>query len=431
MEFAAKVEQLIERANRRSINAAAVLGLDVNGYGIVRSLADRRIPTIGLYSRLKEHGRFSTLCAPMLLDFKKDRDSETCEVLLKLSKKLHAKPVLFVTSDKQALFLARNRSILESHFHFHWADDHELLRIIDKARIAKYCENAGVLAPKTLSIETPGDIELAGDSLSFPCIIKPRRSSGLNDHFPGKNARADSPEELKSFFREFPSLIGQAICQEIVEGEDSDVYQCNVFVNRDKEAATIASVRKLHQYPADRGHMSLGRSEPNPCIEQASLTFLKGLNYCGMASLEFRRHPKSGEYYFIEMNPRLPWYNSLFLPSGFNFPYAAYLDLVNPNASSPAKVKRPRETYWRCLDDEIARLKESRKIRETVANWIKTLGKPNAFAWWNPSDPLPAAAFLKATVSGYFSKRVHSKQIKLRPPATPEQTLTVRCGTAR
>jgi hypothetical protein len=80
---------------------AFILGLGVNGYGVVRSLARAGVGMVGFHSAPEELGRFSRYCeshylAPSL------NDDEICEALIERGRHADGKPVLFPTTDYHA-----------------------------------------------------------------------------------------------------------------------------------------------------------------------------------------------------------------------------------------------------------------------------------------------------------------------------------------
>jgi len=378
------------RTKKGNSAPAFVLGLGENGYGIVRALRREGVRVVGIYQHANEYGRYSRYCERAFLD-PTLADTERCQRLISLASQWGKKPVLYVTSDVDAMFLSRNISCLSDHFSFHWVDPEVTAEVVDKSSITLLSQDLGILTPKTHVTKDGEDIEQSAKGFAFPCLIKPMRSFATR--FPSglKNFVAQSPESLSEFYAKHPGIAGGTIWQEIVEGCDDDVYQCNLLVTSDKEVHSICCVRKIHQYPKSFGHMSFGRTEAIEEIVPDSMRLLKRLGYCGLASFEFRRDPRSGRYYFIEMNPRLPWYNSIFAACGVNFAYFAYLDLTESRRLSQLE-KQPRDgLYWYCFSDQLRRFWELGEGRQFI-KWLMAARKARSFAWWELADPAPFIA---------------------------------------
>jgi predicted ATP-grasp superfamily ATP-dependent carboligase len=373
---------------------ALILGLGANGYGILRSLARERICVAGFFTKPEEFGRLSKYCETHYLPPSLD-DEEICQALIDCGRRQGDKPVLFPTSDDQTLFLARHRAELCQHFRFHWADAESLSRVVDKARMSRICGQAGVLIPRTHVTAPDENLDQAAAGLSFPCLIKPNRS--FDSPFPPKlkNFVATSRGEYLAFYRAHPDLKGTTVCQEIIEGGDENVFQCTALVRASGEPGAVFCARKLHQYPPGYGVMCFGRSEENEAPTAQAVRLLDWLQYRGLASLEFKYRVEDGRYYFIEMNPRLPWYNALFFDAGVNLPYLTYLDLTGDRRSEPMEVRQRNGVYWISFKLDagwFARTWSKGRVR--LLAWLRSLARARSYAWFDWRDPKP---FLRAT----------------------------------
>jgi predicted ATP-grasp superfamily ATP-dependent carboligase len=367
---------------------AFILGLEENGYGTLRSLAVKKVPCLGIYNDPLHSGRFSRHCKAVYLD-PSLAEPELCQTLIRWSRNLDHKPVLFATTDRFALLLARQREVLSPHFAFHWVCAESLSRIIDKARMSQLCLEAGILSPKTHITQPGEDLAASVKDFSFPCLIKPIRS--FQTGFPyERNFWAESPAALLEFYRQNPALLGLTIWQEIIEGEDDEVFQCTTFIRKSGEFGPLFLIRKIHQFPPGFGSMCFGRSEENDCVARDAVSLLHLLDHRGFASLEFKRRPRDGGYYFIEMNPRLPWYNALFRDAGINLPFLAYLDLSERSQFELATTKQKNDVYWITLERDFKWFLQKRRVHRTnLQRWLTSVLKARSFAWWSWRDPLP------------------------------------------
>ena len=384
---------------------AFVLGLGVNGYGIVRSLAKEEVPIVGIHSSKENFGRYSKYCRASYQNINLQDEDKVCQILLEQCGKLNEQPVLFPTDDHYAAFLARRQEILSAHFLFHWVPLDTLNSIVDKMSISQLCEQSNILIPRTYMTHPEEDLAEASNTFLFPCLIKPVRS--FNTNFPPsiKNFVAENPEDLIRFYEENPGLKGTTLWQEIVEGGDEDIFQCTGLVGKNGHVGPLFSARKFHQYPPNYGIMCLGKSESNASVRSESQKVLRSLGYRGLASLEFKYNQKNGQYYFIEMNPRLPWYNGLFVDAGVNLPFMAYLDLIEEFSISSPNKEQEDGIYWMSLQEELGWFWRTRRNGKTdMFQWLRTVGRVRSFAWWNWRDPMP---FCLSTVN--FFKQLACK----------------------
>jgi predicted ATP-grasp superfamily ATP-dependent carboligase len=148
--------------------------------------------------------------------------------------------------------------------------------------------------------------------------------------------------------------------------------------------------------------MCYGQTERNEELVAESLKLLRALGYRGLGSLEFKYRASDKNYYFIEMNTRLPWYNGIFDDAGVNLAYLAYLDLVGESDESVLKKTRQRDVAWTSFRKYSAWYRDARKEQSTsLWSWIGSIGRARSFAWWNASDPRPFIASLVFRLRGF------------------------------
>jgi D-aspartate ligase len=375
--------------------AAFVLGLGPNGYGHVRSLAREGVPIVGFYNSSEQFGRLSRFVRAhfLALSLAPERIGAT---LIECGSRFPGKRVLFATNDQFALLLAQCREQLSQHFAFHWVSAESMSKIVDKSEMSRLCQQAGVLCPRTHITEATEDIARTARDFPFPCLIKPVRSFRTTFLPDTKNFVADSPRTLLAFYEQNPGLLGTTLWQELIEGSDQDIYQCNILIRESGEVGALFGVRKGRQYPPGYGVMCFGQSEENEIVASQALRLLRFLHYRGFASLEFKRQPRDNRYYFIEMNPRLPWYCALFADAGVNLPYLAYLDLTGNSEFENLNRRQQNGVSWISFRHDLGSfLRNRRNHRYSALQWLRSVFTARSFAWWSLRDPVP---FMRATV---------------------------------
>ena len=385
------------------LGAAFVEGLDISAYGIARSLGPHGVPIYALTDGVRDHLRFSRYCREAFVfsddpnqprAYAGDRianDEVLCQSMLEWSSRFAEKPALFATSDWFTRFLCRKQRELSPRFLFHWVAPGLLDSIIDKGAMAGFCERAGVRVPRTHVTRTQDDLAGVARGFVYPCLVKPihRYVAG----FPSDGAKvfvAQTPERLEAFFDQYPQAKGATLLQEVIEGDDDQVFQCTALLSTTGQVAAFSTVRKLQQYPPGYGSMCYGRAERNDELAEEALKVIRALGYRGLASLEFKYRASDGGYYFIEMNTRLPWYNGLFAAAGVNLAQLAYLDL-HGNAAPVTDLATQRDgTTWLSYH-AYAKWYRATRLRRPIslARFTATLAGSTSYAWWNSADPAP------------------------------------------
>ncbi len=383
---------------------AFILGLGPNGYGHARSLARAGVPALGFYYSRRHFGRSSRLLHAYPVARSLSAEG-LASILIETAARFRGRPVLFAASDEFAFLVAQAREHLAERFAFHWNFAETVLKLFDKAEMIRFCQQAGILCPKTHVTSTAEDTRLAAQAFSFPCVVKPLRS--FRTAFPSgrKNYVAASAQDLLQFYDQYPDLVGATLWQEVIDGPDEEIYQCNVLVAESGAVRQICGVRKLRQYPRGFGNMCFGRTETNGIVVLESLRLLRFLRYRGFASIEFKRRASDNRYYFIEMNARLPRYCGLLADAGVNLPHLGYLDLTPAARRCDPGVQQHDNVYWLTAGEDFLSVRESRGLRPRAwLRWIRSVSQARSFAWWDQRDPLP---FLHSILKGRASAKVH------------------------
>ncbi|HKM77122.1 MAG TPA: ATP-grasp domain-containing protein [Candidatus Bathyarchaeia archaeon] len=272
---------------------------------------------------------------------------QTCQKLIRLRDQFSQNPVLFVSGEKPAAMLAEHAETLSKHFNFHWTKPEKLYRIIDKSRTPSLCRETGIAYPLTHVTSSQEDVSAAARKFIFPCIVKPNlitKDWNVRGGFPGRHLVAKSSRELTVFYEKFPSLSGRTIWQELIEGDDNSIFQCTALVGRSGKVAASVCVRKLRQSPKGQGSMCYGRTEWNSEVISRTMKLVNTLGLTGYVSAEFKYQKTTGQYYFIELNPRLPAYNAFFPDTGINLANLGYMDLAGLDL--PDHCLQREYVYW-------------------------------------------------------------------------------------
>lgn len=381
----------LDRKEKRNNTNAVILGANANGLGHVRALGAAGIYTYVVCSGADylNLARFSKYCTPLfVLENNPNYEYELCSKLIELAKSTDVKLVLFATSDYFVNFISSHRTVFEEYFYFNIPEKNALEIIINKSQTDSFARSSGVRSPKTIRMSSSDTIESVSHSLSFPCIVKPQDSYSLP--FPGKNKIINNKNELSSFFNNYKDLKEHIIIQEIIPGGDKNIFQCTAYIGN-RTPAQFFTMQKIHQRPPGYGVATLGRSVTVPELVEETRKLLANLKYTGFASVEFKKSDHDFQYYIIEINPRLPWYNSLFLSCGVNFPYLAYLDLTSEQIDSFLFTDQRDNVYWLHLRDELSGLAQKWKsiIPMNLLEDLNYILKARSFAYFDKHDLKP------------------------------------------
>ena len=256
-----------------------------------------------------------------------------------------------------------------------------------------FCEQHGIRVPRSHFTQPGEDVASSAADFPFPCLVKVTRHFE-RESFPDTDLKVfQSAGSLVERYRSRPELLGHTFWQQIIEGEDENVFECNVLIRRSGELGGVCCVRRLRQYPPQYGFMSYGRTEENQVVIEESLKLLRALDYRGLANIEFKYQPKDGNYYFMEMNPRLPWSTMLFAAAGVNLPNRAFLDLTGGPDGSAFGGKQKDGIYALSFNHDAGWFVRSRREGQaSLLSWLWSLPRAKAHVWWDWRDPKPGIA---------------------------------------
>lgn len=385
-------------------NKAVVLGISGNGLGIARSLGRHGIDVIVV----SDTDTTANLSSRYISErwFFYGNDKELVVELLSRGAAFSEKPVLFPVRDATVLALAEKIDEIKKYYQIIMPPLETVKGALCKTTFAQMAETFGLPVPRSFSIGHGIGISDLPDDIKFPVIVKPEyRNDNYVAHVSGKAFKAENIQELNAFYAKFSTYQEEAIIQEYIPGEDSDLFFCFQYYTTDKSLACSLSGRKIRQYPSLCGSTSSCEVAYDPKIEHLTTSFFTQIDYVGPCSMEFKRDPRDGVYYFIEPTiGRHDWNNAFGAGNGFPMPYINYLDAVGGDIPQYKQKRLPRRWIRWSADFETAKEK-MRQGDLSVWAWLKSIRPPvtGAIFAWDDLGPVYRS----------YAKRVKNKGAKL------------------
>lgn len=362
-------------------NRVLILGLGANGLGILRALHRiRDLDLLAVNLGTSEIGRVSSLGQkvqwPQAVD---DADALLARLLEWCGDGIPT--VLFPTRDIEVNLLAELSDRLPDHFLFYRNSITVVKALSDKNLVRDTATQAGLEIPKTLYF---ADSEaLDSSDLRFPVLIKPLRQNMSQTPF--KNMIVNSQQELAHTLRENENLRGHVILQEFIPGGDDHVYHCNLLIDAKGQTLGMVELQKIRQYLPLRGMTSYGRTLLTRDLLPLSERLASAAGYAGLMNVEFKKDAENGRWVFIEVNLRLPIFNSVFPASGINLADLYVRSLIE-TVSGP--VYATTTATWMHDENDLANIL-TRKVETRLFEWFRQFIRTDSFAYWSARDPLP------------------------------------------
>ena len=175
--------------------------------------------------------------------------------------------------------------------------------------------------------------------------------------------------------------LGQFILQEFVEGT---VYGVSALYNARGEMRALFSHKRIQEKLVMGGTSTLRTGVRNEVLENAARKILDSFKWRGVAMVEFKYNENTGEYWFIEINPRFWGSLSLAYYSGIDFPYLLYQIIATGDCPIQTSYETDIRVKW-LLGSILASLSDLLMRKKVNPSYL--LSKADKFDDFSISDP--------------------------------------------
>jgi carbamoyl-phosphate synthase large subunit len=180
-----------------------------------------------------------------------------------------------------------------------------------KVNLEAFGKKYGIKVPHSKSITSINDVPKIRDEFEYPILVK---GKFYDAHI------AYNSEQVINHFNKISAKWGlPVIIQEFIRGTE-----VNVVALGDGQGNTIAAVPMRKQYITDKGKAWSGITLGDKKLLQITTELIKANKWKGGMELEMIK-TNEGDYYLIEINPRIPAWVYLAVGAGQNIPEALVL----------------------------------------------------------------------------------------------------------
>jgi D-aspartate ligase len=379
---------------------AVVIGGHINGLGIIRSLAARRIPTAVILTKTYDfahHSRYISEYESAL------EMAERPEQLLEgLDRRLSRWKgwALFPVNDEALAALAHSRQQLESVYSI-IAPPNEVIRyLLDKKLMLDAAGSIGIPTPLCYGPAVQATADRS--DIRFPVIVKPLMGYRFQECFGCKVFVAANPAELKHAI----SQVEQAgiPCQvfDIIPGADNRIYCHCVYIDASGDPRADITIRKIRQSPPFFGVSRVAEIAPNGAhMREQTIEFLRRIGFRGIAVAEYKLDPRDDTFRFLEINGRSVIYNSLLRKAGMDLAWLAWSDYIERRPET-ARIRHWPGVWINLHADLLYSMFQSRNEGLRPKDFLSPYMRPMIEAVWSVHDPKPFLVEWGRTISQSF-----------------------------
>jgi D-aspartate ligase len=364
------------------IRAAVVLscaGAPDGDINAVRALGRQGVPVYVVSEYATPPASFSRYCRELILvsGFTKAPEATVGE-LIDLARRLGHKPVLFPTADPDLQMVTDWRSQLDAHFDIPIARPELVVALTDKHRFAELASRHGFPVPTTHTFDGVTNLEQFAAGLDYPVIVKPADTLMWARpeiaHIVGslKALVAWTPEEFEKACRPLMPYADDLLVQRYIPGDDNQYYDLQAYIDQHGNLRAWFTAQKVRTSPPAVGAGCCVQSTVIPQMAEVGLKCLQDIGFTGLADMDFKRDPASGDFLLIEINPRTAAWNILPTACGINFPYIAYSDLAGLPFAPVGKQKEQRRYLH--FGNDFSAFRQYRKLGQwTCVSYLRSL----------------------------------------------------------
>ena len=308
---------------------AVILGVVDTGYGIIRSLAQARIPIIGIEHAVNiTKPEVKTRLCSKIYSFQSEE--RLIQILVNIAKNEHGKPVLFLSSDWFVKFCQKYLDVLKNLYLIDFPCSEVVELLLEKDSFSIYATEQGFLIPQTHIVKSKSDLLQIVDVIKFPCVIKPvwRKAEWVAAKF-DKVFYVTGREEIIKIYDRILPIENQLVIQNWIPGSDRDIYFTLVYFDSSSKCLAFFSGRKIRQWPPNEGSTSSAEPIIDPVLANNTIEIFERLRFSGFGSMEYKKSAFDGKYYIMEPTVGRPDHQSFIATAnGVNMPLIAYFSLI-------------------------------------------------------------------------------------------------------
>jgi D-aspartate ligase len=310
------------------------------------------------------------------------------------------RPVLFYVGDSEIDFISRYRDVLSRWYRFVVPSDRILRAVMNKAQFIELAREADLPVPASRSFADAPELEVAIDTLPFPCIVKPaynqdwfwetQELSARFGDYKSALRRFDRACDLHTFCASLPPRRSGFIVQAYIDGLDERLVSFHAYLDERSRCLGYFLTREIRTNPPRTGESTYCETIQDDALARSSQIYLERIDFRGVVKIDYKFDVQAQTYKMLEIEPHYQAAHLLGACSGVNLAQIAYRHARGDPFDAPGQcanrvrlldLPQDLKAYWRGY----------RKTNEWSAlQYFRSLFTGRKyFRLYNLRDPLP------------------------------------------
>lgn len=229
---------------------------------------------------------------------------------------------LILPAHNETEIIARHRHKFSDDLVAMIPDESHCRMFNNKSDAYDFVSGIGIPVPSRIEYDNPNLISQILKSKGMKkTVIKLLTGNSSKGVFYGENPD-DAQSIAKQLIEEY--RLDKSRYPQIEEYVEGEGYGCSVLYSKGQFIAQFTH-KRLREKIETGGTSTYRETAIHNGIEAATKTIFNSIGWNGLAMCEFKVCPKTGRFWFVEVNPRMWGSISLAIESGVQFPYLAWL----------------------------------------------------------------------------------------------------------
>lgn len=311
-----------------------------------------------------------------------------------LMRRFGARIPLMYGDDDALELLQGARDDLQSYFLFLMSDPDVTGALTAKDRFQAFSKMRGLPVPRSLTWDGDGPDSLRearGEILTKPKDkVDWHHSEIFHSLFGGIGKARVFSSSAEIVGHPLVERYHKQLCfQEYIPGTDRDSWSFHGFADERGELLASFVGRKVRTYPVETGESALIELAHDEQLSALGREIVGRCPLRGVFKMDFKRDPRNGRWYLLEISARFNLWHYLGAVNGVNLPAVAYQYLVAGERALPSVHEtRFRWLSWR-LDVRAYRQFAKRNELTLLAWMLSILRSRTVYSTFSWSDPGP------------------------------------------